>query len=247
MKNVLVFGGTRGMGRSLSRLFAARGDSVMVLGRDFAELQKSVSDLTVRGAPGARFSSRQCDLLQPNGFEAVVAEAFEQLGRIDVVVLTAGLFSTQETLEADPERAALVMSADFTNTVLFCEVARKKLLAQGGGTLCVFSSVAGDRGRSPVVIYGAAKAGLSAYLEGLDHKFRKMGLITVCVKPGFVKTGMTEGLPVPPFAGESDAVARVVLEAIDRGTPVVYAPPIWRAVMGAIRALPRAVMRRVKL
>jgi decaprenylphospho-beta-D-erythro-pentofuranosid-2-ulose 2-reductase len=247
VKNVLVFGGTRGMGRSLARLCAARGDSVMLLGRDLEELKKSVADLTVRGAPGARFLFERCDLMQPGRFDAVVSQAFEQFGRIDVVVLTAGLFSTQEVLEADPERAAEVMSADFTNTVLFCEAARKKLLAQGGGTLCVFSSVAGDRGRSPVVIYGAAKAGVSAYLEGVDHKFRKMGLITVCVKPGFVKTGMTEGLAVPPFAGESDAVARVVLEAIDSGTPVVYAPPIWRAVMGAIRALPRAVMRRVKL
>jgi short-subunit dehydrogenase len=68
----------------------------------------------------------------------------------------------------------------------------------------------------------------------------------ICVRPGFVKTAMTAGLPVPPFAGDPDAVARVVLRAIDRGRPVVYAPPIWRWVMLAIRLLPRAVMRRVR-
>ena len=65
------------------------------------------------------------------------------------------------------------------------------------------------------------------------------------MKPGFVKTSMTEGLPSPPFAGEPEAVARVVLKAIDRGTPVVYAPGIWRWVMAVIRLLPRAVMRKV--
>ena len=134
---------------------------------------------------------------------------------------------------------------DFTNTVVFCEAARARLLAGGGGTLCVFSSVAGDRGRKPVVLYGAAKAGLSAYLEGLDHRFRAAGLRTVCVKPGFVRTSMTEGLPAPPFAGEPAAVAATVLRAIDRGTPVVYAPAIWRLVMMAVRALPRAIMRKV--
>jgi len=65
------------------------------------------------------------------------------------------------------------------------------------------------------------------------------------VKPGFVRTGMTDGLPAPPFAGEPDAVAVRVLRAIDAGTPVVYAPAAWRYVMAVIRLLPRAVLRRV--
>ena len=110
---------------------------------------------------------------------------------------------------------------------------------------CVFSSVAGERGRKPVALYGAAKAGLTRYLEALDHKFRAQGLRTVCVKPGFVKTSMTDGLPAPPFAGEPEAVARRVLRAIDRGEPVVYVPGAWRWVMLVIRSLPRSVMRRV--
>jgi short-subunit dehydrogenase len=130
--------------------------------------------------------------------------------------------------------------------VVFCEHARRRLLARGGGTLCVFSSVAGERGRKPVVLYGAAKAGLSRYLEGLDHRYREQGLRTVCVKPGFVRTSMTEGLPAPPFAGEPDAVAPRVLQAIERGQPVVYVPAPWRWIMLVIRLLPRAVMRRVR-
>ncbi|MEE8278724.1 MAG: short-chain dehydrogenase, partial [Thermoanaerobaculia bacterium] len=89
------------------------------------------------------------------------------------------------------------------------------------------------------------KAGLSHYLTGLDHKFRRAGLRTVLVKPGFVRTRMTAGLAAPPFAGQPERVARDILRAIDRGWPVVYTPGIWRLVMLAIRSLPRAVMRRV--
>src|SRR5690606_8507882 len=160
------------------------------------------------------------------------------LGGLDTVVVTAGLFGTQEQLESDLALTHWMLDLNFTKTILFCEHARQRLLALGGGTLVVFSSVAGERARKPVVLYGAAKAGLSAYLEGLDHKYRGDGLKTICVKPGFVRTSMTEGLPAPPFAGDPDQVASQVARAIQRGTPVVYTPSIWALIMLVIRHLP---------
>jgi len=232
------------MGRALARRMAERGDRLFLLGRDAADLEKSARDLEVRGAP-APVGSAACDLERTDTFAPALQAAEQALGGLDVVVVTAGLFATQDALEADAELARRLLVVDFANTVVFCEEARRRLLARGGGTLCVFSSVAGERGRKPVVLYGAAKAGLTRYLEGLDHKFRAAGLRTVCVKPGFVKTSMTDGLTPPPFAGEPDGVARRVLTAIDRGEPVVYVPFMWRWVMLVIRSLPRAVMRRI--
>jgi NAD(P)-dependent dehydrogenase (short-subunit alcohol dehydrogenase family) len=186
-----------------------------------------------------------CDLEAPATFGPALDAAFAALGKVDAVVVTAGLFATQDALEADRALAARVLAVNYTNTVLFCEEARVRLLAAGGGTLCAFSSVAGDRGRKPVGLYGSSKAGLSHYLESLDHRFRAAGLVTLCVKPGFVKTGMTEGLKPPPFAGEPDAVAAEVLAALDARAPLLYTPGIWRLVMLVIRHLPRAVMRKV--
>jgi NAD(P)-dependent dehydrogenase (short-subunit alcohol dehydrogenase family) len=234
------------MGRALARLMAEKGHAVFLLGRDPADLEKSARDLEVRGGGRGPVRSAPCDLSRPDTFAPALEAAASALGGLDTVVVTAGLFATQDRLEADPELARRVLEADFTNTVVFCEHARRRLLAGGGGTLCVFSSVAGERGRKPVVLYGAAKAGLSRYLEGLDHRFRAQGLRTVCVKPGFVRTSMTDGLPVPPFAGEPGQVAPLVLHAIERGRPVVYVPGIWRWIMAVIRLLPRAVMRRVQ-
>ena len=233
------------MGRALARRFAERGDRVFLLGRDVTELQKSASDLEARGSSGLKAGFATCDLEAPETFGPALDEAARALLRIDIVVVTAALFATQTQLEADAALTRRLLNANFTNTVLFCEAARRVLLSSGGGTLCVFSSVAGERGRKPVILYGAAKAGLTRYLEGLDHKFRAEGLRVVCVKPGFVRTSMTEGLPAPPFAGEPDDVAATVLRAIDRGQPVVYAPPVWALVMSVIRLLPRAIMRRV--
>lgn len=244
MKAVL-FGASKGMGRALARLMAARGDRLFLIGRTPDDLERSARDLEIRGAP-APVMTAFCDLLKPESFAPALDQAERELQGFDTVVVTAGLFATQEELENDLQLAARVLAADFTGTVLFCEEARRRLLATGGGTLCVFSSVAGERGRKPVILYGAAKAGLSKYLEGLDHKFRARGLRTVCVKPGFVKTGMTAGLKPPPMAGEPEAVALCVLRAIDRGRPEVYAPAAWRGVMCIIRNLPRFVMRKIE-
>jgi NAD(P)-dependent dehydrogenase (short-subunit alcohol dehydrogenase family) len=241
--SVAVLGATSGMGRALARRLAKRGDRVFVLGVDRGELERTAADLAVYG--GTKVEWCECDLLRPETFGPALAAADRALGGLDTIVVTAALYATQDALETDAALAARLLTADFTNTVLFCEEAKRMLLAGGGGTLCVFSSVAGDRGRKPVILYGASKAGLTHYLEGLDHKHHADGLRVITVKPGFVKTGMTAGLKPPPFAGEPDEVAARVVKAIDRGDPVVYAPAPWRAVMGVIQRMPRFVMRRV--
>jgi NAD(P)-dependent dehydrogenase (short-subunit alcohol dehydrogenase family) len=246
MRKVVALGATKGMGRAVARRLAERGDALFLLGNEPEDLAASARDIEVRaGRAVGSVGTAPCDLERPEGFGAALDAADAALGGFDTVVVTAGLFATQDRLEADPDFTRRLLAADFTNTVVFCEEARRRLLARGGGTLCVFSSVAGERGRKPVVLYGAAKAGLTHYLEGIDHKFHDKGLRVICVKPGFVRTGMTAGLPTPPFAGEPEGVARAVVRAIDRGTPVVYAPGIWRWIMLVIRTLPRFVMRKI--
>ena len=82
-------------------------------------------------------------------------------------------------------------------------------------------------------------------MNGLDARYRDAGLRAVLVKPGFVRTGMTAGLPEPPFAADPDDVAPAIVRAIDRGTPQIYVPAIWRLVMAVIRRLPRVAMRKI--
>jgi len=232
------------MGPALGRALATRGERLHLLGRNDEDLAKSAADLEIRGA-AAPVTHGFCDLLHVESFSDALAGAEQALGGLDCVIVTAALFASQEALEEDAEVREQMLSANFTYTLAFCEEARSRLLAGGGGSLCVFSSVAGDRARKPVILYGAAKAGLSHYMEGLDHKFHSQGLHTLLVKPGFVRTGMTDGLDPPPFAGEVDAVAARVLRALDRRRSVVYVPAPWRPVMAVLRMLPRALMRRL--
>jgi NAD(P)-dependent dehydrogenase (short-subunit alcohol dehydrogenase family) len=247
VKRIAVVGGTKGIGRAVVRRLVARGDRVVLLGRDAADLAASALDLAARAPAGADPPlTGVVDLAAPDTHEPALDDAIARLGGLDVVLVTAGAFGTQEALESDAAARARVLSTNFTHTIQFCEAARTRLLAGGGGTLCVLGSVAGDRARKPVVLYGATKAGLAYYMGGLDLRYRDVGLKTVLVKPGFVRTGMTAGLPEPPFAANPEDVAPAIVRAIDRGTPQIYVPAIWRLMMFVIRRLPAAVMRRVK-
>jgi short-subunit dehydrogenase len=248
VKRIAIVGGTKGIGRAVGRLLAARGDRVALLGRDAADLRASAGDLAARApaGPDPMPIVAELDLARPETYDAALDDAAQRLGGLEVVLITAGAFGTQEALEADAAARERVLSINFTHTIQFCEAVRVRLLAAGGGTLCVLGSVAGDRARKPVVLYGATKAGLAYYLQGLDLRHRDAGLRVVLVKPGFVRTGMTAGLPEPPFAANAEDVAPAIVRAIDRGTPLVYVPAIWRLVMLVIRWLPTAVMRRVK-
>jgi decaprenylphospho-beta-D-erythro-pentofuranosid-2-ulose 2-reductase len=241
----VILGGTSGMGRAIARRLVERGDAVFLLGIGEDDLVRSAADLRARSRRDQEVGHALLDLEQPSGFSAAFDAADAALGGFDTVIVTAALFATQAALEEDVELTRRLLTVNFANTVVFCEHARKRLLARGGGRLTVFSSVAGDRGRKPVALYGASKAGLSTYLEALDHKFFAAGLHVLCVKPGFVKTSMTAGLKPPPFAGEPDQVARDVLRAMDRKKPVLYTPGPWAFVMLVIRWLPRFVMRKI--
>ena len=242
--NAAVVGASRGMGRAVARLLAERGACLALLGRDAAQLEASARDLEARGAPRP-VARAMLDLSLPAGFADALDAADRALGGVDTLVVTGGLFDRQGDLAVDPARLERLLHVNFTGTVVLCQMAAERFAARGGGAICVFSSVAGDRARRSNYLYGASKAGLSAFLDGLGLAYAARGVHVTCVKPGFVRTGMTEGLPVPPFAGEPEGVARTVVAAIDRRRPVVYAPAPWRLVMLAVRALPRALMRRV--
>ncbi len=242
---VAFVGATRGMGRALARALAERGDALFLLGRDAAEMALSARDLEARG-PRAPVGHAPLDLGRPAGFAEALDAADRALGGLDALVVTGGAFGRQEDLAGDPARLATLLEVNFTGTVLLCQQAAVRFAARGGGLICAFSSVAGDRARRGNYLYGASKAGLSAFLDGLDLAYRERGVRVLCVKPGFVRTAMTAGLPVPPFAGEPEAVAAAVVRAMDGGRHQVYAPGIWRWIMLVIRALPRAVLRRVQ-
>lgn len=245
VRRVVIFGATSAMAQETARLLAARGADLFLVGRNAERLDAVAADVRVRGA--ATVTTAVADLDDAERHHELVDRAVGALGRIDAVLVAQGILADSDACDSDRTLAARVLVTNFLAPALLCEVVAARLAAQGAGTLVAISSVAGDRGRQSNYVYGAAKGGLSTYLEGLRNRLFRRGVHVVTVKPGFVDTPMTQHVPKNALFAPPVAVARAILRAIERRRDVIYVPGFWRAIMLAIRHVPELVFKRLSL
>jgi decaprenylphospho-beta-D-erythro-pentofuranosid-2-ulose 2-reductase len=211
-----------------------------------AGLERAADRLRTAGAQ--RVLTFALDAVDREEHEAILARAFAGLGGVDVAILAVGKLGQRGGLPADIPAALEVLDVNVVGAGSLLLHAARLMRERGeGGTLVVLSSVAAQRPRASNVVYGAAKAGLDALAQGLSDVLHGSGVRVLLVRPGFVHTRMTRGLPVPPLATTPEAVARVTVDGIERGAHTVWAPGAMRWVMVVLRLLPRSVFRRLPL
>jgi decaprenylphospho-beta-D-erythro-pentofuranosid-2-ulose 2-reductase len=244
MKTVLVVGGTSDVGRAVARVYASAGWSVQLAGRDAAGLDREAADIATR--TGGAVSVHAIDILDTDAFPSF-ADGLPVLP--DTVVSVVGLLGEQARAETDPAHATTVMRSNFEGPALLLGLFAERFLARGRGTIVGVSSVAGERGRASNYVYGAAKAGFTAFLSGLRNRVSKRGLHVVTVKPGFIRTRMTAGMKLPArLTADPQAVGAAIFRAAEtRRHDVIYVKPVWALVMAIIRALPETIFKRTKL
>jgi len=245
-KRILVLGATSAIAERWARLRAAQGDRLMLVGRDPAKLAVVAADLQARGA--AEVLTAESDLADTESAAERFAAYVERLGGLDTVLVAYGMLGDQATAQDDVERLEHGLRANFLSAAVWCELAAGRFEKAGVGTLVAISSVAGDRGRRSNYAYGAAKAGLSAYLEGLAHRFAGTPVTVVSVRPGFVDTPMTAHVPKGgPLWATPEQVAEDIERGIAKRRAVVYTPWFWWLIMLIIRNLPRPIFDRMKI
>ena len=245
MKRVLVLGATSAIAQAVGRLLAARGASLYLVGRNAERLEAVAQDLATRGA--AKVERDVVDLDDAAGHAALVARADAALGGLDAALLAHGVLGDQAALQRDAAAARAHLVTNFVGPVSLLTELANLLAPRRAGTLVVLSSVAGDRGRQSNYVYGASKAGLSAYLSGLRNRLAPAGVTVLTVKPGMVDTPMTAGMKKGPLFSTPERVARDIVRAADRRRDVLYTPWYWAWVMRIIRAIPEGIFKRLKL
>lgn len=245
MKRILIIGATSSIAEATARLFAARGDSIVLAGRDLPQLERIAGDLKLRGA-----SSAQPLMLDVNNFDqhaATIQNASDLLGGVDVALIAHGTLGNQGDCEKDFSLALKELNTNAISVLSLLTELANRLQAQGSGQLAVIGSVAGDRGRPSNYVYGTAKAAVATFCEGLRARLYPYNVNVLLIKPGFVDTPMTAAFKKGPLWAKPELIAKLIVRALDRRKAVIYTPPFWALIMLIIRSIPRPLFVRLKL
>lgn len=240
---VLILGARSDIAQATARRFAALGHAIQLAARQPERLEIERADIALRG--NVPVSLHGFDALDIAGFESFI----DGLPELPLIVVSAiGTMNEQHMNEADPQAAIRDIRSNFEGPALILGMFANRFEARGRGTIVGISSVAGERGRATNYVYGAAKAGFTAFLSGLRNRLAKTEVRVLTVKPGFVATRMTDGMDLPArLTASPDEVAEAITRAVRRRRNVIYVRPVWGLIMLVIRAIPEAVFMRLKL
>jgi decaprenylphospho-beta-D-erythro-pentofuranosid-2-ulose 2-reductase len=239
-----VLGGTSDIARAVVRaLVARRLRRVVLAGRDQVGLAATAKELLALGADEVHVIPY--DTLDASSHGALAADAATLLGQVDLVLVAVGALGDQMVDEHNPDAISRVFTTNATGPAAAMAAFADVLRNQGHGRMVVLSSVAAVRVRRANYIYGASKAGLDAYAQGMAEALRGSGASLMVVRPGWVATRMTAGRAPAPFATTPDAVAADVVAGLTRSAAAVWSPAALGVVFGVLRLLPRALWRRL--
>jgi short-subunit dehydrogenase len=242
MKRVLILGATSAIAEACARELASGGAQLFLAARSADRLEALQKDLTARGAGRVFTAGFRAD--DTGSFQALLDEAWNSLGGIDIALIAFGTLSNQERCSIDMEELVREFQTNATSTVVLCEQIAGRMQKQGSGTLAVISSVAGDRGRASNYAYGAAKAAVTTFTSGLRQRLHGTGVNVLTIKPGFVDTPMTAQFPKGGLWATPAKVAHDILRAVERRRSVLYTPWFWWLIMTVIRVLPERIFLR---
>jgi decaprenylphospho-beta-D-erythro-pentofuranosid-2-ulose 2-reductase len=243
-QSVLVLGGSSELARTiLRRLVARRARTIILAGRDAERLKEAAAELHTLGAEVVE--TLPFEATDTASHQGLVDDVFGRYRDIDLVLFAFGTLGIPERDATDAAGAAEVAAVNFGGSVSAGIAVAGHLRRQGHGTLMVMSSVSGVRVRPSNFVYGSSKAGMDAFFQGLRYHLEGSGARVVVVRPGFVATRMTAGRKPAPFATTAEDVADCVVRGLETGEDLVWAPPVLRWVMAAVKLLPRAVFRRL--
>ncbi len=241
----LVLGGSSAIANAFAHEAAAAGHDVLLAGRDVEDLKRSAADIAIRhGVAAGALAFDAVDFDGHPDFMAACREAAK--GRLNLLLAFA-LMPEQSEMEHDFALARQAIEATYMGAASILSAAAPVFEEQGAGRIVVIGSVAGDRGRIKNYIYGSAKAGLHAFVQGLRARLSRAGVSVTTIKPGFVDTAMTWGQPGLFLVASPEDCARACLRHADAGAEVRYVPWFWWGIMTIIKSIPERIFKRLSI
>lgn len=245
MKKILIIGATSAIAEHCARIWADRGDALYLVARNEERIQSVVADLHVRGA--SKIDTYCLDLNELDKHVALLDAANNALDGIDTVLIAHGTLSNQASCERNVDETLAEIHTNALSTISLLTHIANHFEEKKKGTICVISSVAGDRGRASNYVYGAAKAMLTTFTSGLRQRLHKSNVAVITIKPGFVDTPMTTKFKKGCLWAKPKSIANIINKAIEKEKNEVYAPAFWKIVMILIKLIPSSLFIKMKI
>ena len=244
-QRILIIGATSAIAQSVAKIYASQHAAMFLVGRNTAHLNIIKDNLVSRGVEKAATYEWNPGTIEKQQALIDAAKAF--LGTLDIVLIAYGSLPDQTICENSVEKTVAEINTNGVSVVALLTALANEMLTQNSGTIAVISSVAGDRGRESNYVYGAAKALLSIFLQGLRARLHKKNIHVVTIKPGFVDTPMTQHIKKNFLFSTPDKVANDIVKAIRNKKNVVYSPRFWCLIMFIIKTIPERIMIKLHL
>lgn len=242
---VLILGATSALAHETAKHFAKDGADLVLVARSAYKLTAVKDDLKVRGAK--EIEAIVADLNDFTRHQEIVESALKPFAGLDMVLVAYGTLGDQQLSEQDVAVAVQEFNNNCTSTISLLTLLANYFEQQKRGCIAVISSVAGDRGRQSNYVYGAAKAGITVFLQGLRNRLAKKGVAVVTIKPGMVDTPMTAHMRKGLLFAKAEVVGKGIYEAMLKRKDVVYLPGYWRGVMWVIKSIPESRFKKMNI
>lgn len=244
--SLLILGANSLIAQAAASHFAEAGHEIIFAGRKQDEPEKFANDFAIRYK--CRTRAEYIDALDYPSHKKFVEDILAKTPELEYILIVFGYLGTQDKAQTDFTEAHRIIDTNFTGVVSVCELFAAEFESLKKGNIAVISSVAGDRGRQSNYMYGSAKGGLTVYLSGLRNRLFKSGVNVLTIKPGFVNTPMTYGMPLPkPLVASPEKVGKDIYKAMIKRKSVIYTPFYWRWIMFVITSIPEFLFKKLKL
>jgi NADP-dependent 3-hydroxy acid dehydrogenase YdfG len=194
-KTALITGAGRGIGRAIARAFAAEGAAVVLVARSRADLASVAAE--VREA-GGRALAVPTDVTQDAAVEALVENVTGELGRLDILVTSAGAAAFGPVSGSKPADWDTMLSLNLRAVMLCCHAVLPVMMRQRSGLILNLSSIASKRALPGSAVYTATKAGVEAFSRVLAEEMRPHGVRVGVLIPGAVDTPIWDAMGAAP-------------------------------------------------
>lgn len=244
MRKAVILGATSGIALAVERELAQRGCELLLVARSAERLAALQSDLLARGA--AQVLVCPANLASVEQHAGIFDYVRRTLPQFDTVLLAYGAMHDQKESEASIDILVQELNVNFVSASAILTFFANDLEKRRTGCIAAITSVAGDRGRRANYVYGSAKGALSLFLQGLRSRLHPAGVRVITIKPGPVKTPMTDHLESAARFAEPETVAADIVRALEQRSPdVLYTPKIWRYIMTAVEHIPEGIFKRL--